>query len=93
MACPTCDHTMQRLNGDVNMFYFWCPRCGTLVENSRGELTQEAPKLVNRCREFEASCYQASGWRDTSHYKRWVSIGIAESINVPTERPSDATAS
>lgn len=31
MACPTCDHTMQRVGGgDESPIVFWCPRCGTL---------------------------------------------------------------
>ena len=55
MACPTCDHTMQKVGvmcepyTDVGLF--WCSRCGTLKANVvSGE--DEVPKLVHRIVEF-----------------------------------------
>ena len=83
MSCKTCDHTMvclgQIQDGDR---YFWCPRCGSLkrvvpADVGGGEDT-DAPRLVDRCREFEAWCPQGD---------KWVTMGIAESIHVPGERP------
>lgn len=34
MACPVCDHTMQRF-GTEDFPTFWCPRCGTLKMMAR----------------------------------------------------------
>ena len=96
MSCPTCDHTMQRLP----LHIFWCPRCGTL--KTPGE-REEAPKLVERCREFAIVIYPIAPANFMSNlnsvqtafaeaviqsiYARWAQMGIAESINVPSERP------
>ncbi len=57
MACPTCDHTMQRLNPVNEEFsIFHCPRCGTAkTESSAGveyPVTVYQPDLVNRVVEF-----------------------------------------
>ncbi len=51
MACETCDHTMQRVNGGKPSV-FWCPRCGTLKTERiiPGERSFEAPKIVERTR-------------------------------------------
>ena len=46
MACETCDHTMQRVNGGEPKV-FWCPRCGTL--KTEGVVLEfELPKVVGR---------------------------------------------
>ena len=76
MACPTCDHTMDRVCDGPCQGIFHCPRCGTLKTDS----DVYAPKLVGRCRNFGA--FLASG----TARELWVREGIAESINVPGER-------
>jgi len=42
MPCPTCDHSMELVHegeeyreedqrwGDITVFVYWCPRCGTV---------------------------------------------------------------
>ena len=90
MACPTCDHTMSHLgetvDGPYRRVFWWCPRCGTIRTDSAGAF-DDVPKLVNSCREFAANMkdYHAT----MLEYRR---VGITESINVPAERSSDATA-
>lgn len=42
MACPTCNHAMQKLFGK----WSWCPRCGTLIDRSEQPLPVAVPKLV-----------------------------------------------
>ncbi len=92
MPCPTCDHTMQRINtAGSSSSWFWCPRCGTIrEERADGETNDEAPKLVERCREFEKQSPAVSptsdGRRLTSG-RLWVQLGIHESINTPANRP------
>lgn len=49
MACPTCDHTMQRLTDGIT----WCPRCGTLKYDggyfgNHYQPDPDVPKLVNQ---------------------------------------------
>ncbi len=83
MACPICDHALQRLEGSPA--WFWCPRCGTICHvplPALPEMNACVPMLVTRCREFEKhhillNSYKAA-WRQT---------GIAESINLPEDRP------
>lgn len=73
MAYPTCDCTMQ----SVGEAKFWCPRCGTL---KLGDYESYPPKLVVRCREYQAitGCGGVGGG--------WHEIGIQESIYKPHER-------
>ena len=73
MACPTCDHTMQRFDSG----YFWCPRCGTL--KSDDEISIQRPMVVNRCREFASTL--GDYWKQL-----WRRLGIEESIYLPSER-------
>ena len=41
MACPTCDHTMQKPPPEMA---FWCPRCGTLkIGQGDGHVTVDRP--------------------------------------------------
>lgn len=42
--CPTCGHTVQRINEGVNPKTWWCPRCGTLKTD--GVPDNEHPKLL-----------------------------------------------
>jgi hypothetical protein len=71
---------MHRFGG--GSVFFWCPRCGTLKLGDAG-IGYETPKLVERCRQ-----YQAGMTTDVvpGHLQQWRIIGIAESINVPSER-------
>lgn len=73
MPCPTCDHTMERVVGDVT----WCPRCGTIQVD---DADVGVPKLVQRCRRFAREPMtpeQAAAWHR---------IGLTESINTPENR-------
>lgn len=75
MACPACDHTMQRLAPEV----YWCPRCGTIKTASDIEQT----KLVKRCRDFEA---EHIGPTNGAMFHLWYCSGISESIHRPENR-------
>lgn len=90
MSCPTCSHTMQRLCEEPRPFW-WCPRCGTLREASAGGFVRdEAPKLVGRVRQFHERASGASGENPKitpSGEALWRTLGIAESISSPNERP------
>lgn len=87
MACPTCGHTMQSLDGPT--VRWWCPRCGTLKE-TRGyagrEFTSvEAPKVVDRLRGFVRMI-------DGGPAGRWLReqaevSGVIESVLPPGDRP------
>lgn len=86
MSCPTCDHTMHCIGHGI----FWCPRCGTLKGNDPlGQVS--IPALVDRCRRFAAEGNTQSYFLGKSKYdhadEEWRKLGIAESINVPSERP------
>lgn len=88
MACPTCGHTMQNLGVDSGpgptRRVFWCPRCGTLREElsdgTGAQTSDEAPKLVGRCREFGETLGPA--W-----FGLWRRLGILEAIHTPGDRP------
>lgn len=70
MPCPTCDHTMHRvaIGADgVGRDVDWCPRCGTVAFGTHAH----APKLVERCRRYEAE-EPTRVW--------WETLGIAEAI-------------
>jgi hypothetical protein len=90
MSCPTCDATLEKITSECVADWFWCPRCGTLVQQvSRGELPYhveiEPPKLVVRCRrfwEFPSTQGENPGWRDL-----WRMLGISESIYRRKDRP------
>lgn len=93
MACPTCDHTMETIGiDDRGDSFLLCPRCGTVVVDAFGQHGDRVyvPKLVGRCREFAAQEYAAyspeKGHGVVDAPPRWRAIGIAESINLPTER-------
>lgn len=77
MPCPTCDHTMEGVSSGV----WWCPRCGTLRQDSYVGLgTDSQPKLVERCRRFGETLGPSWG-------ALWHRLGIEESINPPKDRP------
>ena len=94
MACPTCDHTMQKIGsqsdapgGSSGMVYagksvYWCPRCGT-VKDGEG-ITQQAPMLVYRVRQLLD--------QTTNDDLAW-SLSVTESIWKPGDerRQSDMT--
>lgn len=75
MACPTCDHTMEKIS-DGNGGVFWCRRCGTIKSNVT---FVDRPMLVDRCRKFGGTLGPA--WS-----RIWNRLCIAESINLPTDR-------
>jgi len=76
MSCPTCSHTLQCIGG----FTWWCPRCGTIVQRDILKTTY-VPKLVSRCREFQAKDLLTAHISD-----HWKILGIRESINLPEAR-------
>lgn len=85
MPCETCDGTLTRVGDDGMLRVFWCPRCGTLAKlhATRDECRDTGvPKLVERCRLHRKLSLDA-GDNDSS----WHQLGIAESINVPGDRP------
>jgi len=86
MSCPTCGHTMHGI-GEVPAVggqpAFWCPRCGTLIDHSHDSIG-DAPKLVQRCRTFEATLAGVCA----EHLYQWKASGVAESINTPQNRPT-----
>jgi hypothetical protein len=101
MACPTCNHMLEGI-GHREFHRFWyCHRCGTLVEESRSShgaaewviLSISPPKLVDRCREF-AEKMNLGPLSNSIAVDEWRRLGIAESItpnsNVtpPGEQPT-----
>ncbi len=77
MSCPTCTHTMQRLDQEQRIF--WCPRCGTLKYHMvEDRFNDEPPMLVSRCRQFSQSNGEGWDWK-----KLWHKFGIDEAINPP----------
>jgi hypothetical protein len=103
MSCTTCGHTLEGIGHRKFHRFFYCHRCGTLVEEHRSDeagpsqewrlLSVAVPKLVGRCRSFEAWCKEGIGWTDTNVFKQWTGIGIAESVNTPDNRPEPPTPS
>lgn len=94
MACPTCDHTLAQLASvSEAVSYLHCERCGTVVIENLviGSRSVYTPKLVERCREFEESIHTFQDLSGLTRYEitknEWQSLGIAESINKPEDRP------
>lgn len=83
MSCSTCGNTMGSLGGSQ----FHCPRCGTYVNAAIGDPKVYVPKLVDRCRAFEADALPKE---NIGQYYRntWRQLGIAESIQAPERRPT-----
>ena len=81
MSCVTCTHTMDLIGEADRCRYYHCPRCGTMFVKSDGSQADRwwAPKLVERCREFEATLGPAWG-------ALWHRLGIKESIHRPEDR-------
>lgn len=85
MACPTCDKTMTAIVSPASPpsigadIIHWCPCCGT-CKDTLG--VAHVPKLVERCREFEPIVL------DSTLEFAWAQHGIAESINLPANRPA-----
>lgn len=48
MACPTCDHTMHGLGEQ----WFWCPRCGTVLNNEDRAATTSIAYATDQMRNF-----------------------------------------
>ena len=88
MACPTCDHTMQFLGCGERIY--WCPRCGTIMEQGSHFDNATVPKLVTRCREFEEALVNpATGTVGANLRLLWHTSGIDESIYTPGWRARD----
>ena len=82
MPCETCGHTMQRLGGQENLRQFWCQRCGTLKTEYPERHVTEAPRLVQRCRNFGGAVL------NDKMQVEWSRFGIAESISNPLDDPA-----
>lgn len=78
MPCPNCDHTMECLH----MRLFWCPRCGTVLNEKCGLPSTYTPKLVEHCREYETHLTNTCAL----HIREWNSTGMRESIHLPRGR-------
>ena len=59
MPCEVCDHTMQGLFAGHLRSIWWCPRCGTLKDETRNAFDDEpshvehsVSMLVDRAREL-----------------------------------------
>ena len=90
MACPTCGHTMACL-ADLPHWSqaAYCPRCGTVsVKTFRDDQVIRtevyAPKLVERCRQFEKLVIEGY----SKGPECWNGLGIAESIRPPAPPPT-----
>jgi hypothetical protein len=77
MPCPTCYHTMEACTITISH----CPRCGTMVMDHDVYI----PRLVDRCRQFEEVILPKNNM--TPMAADWRRLGIAESINIPANRP------
>lgn len=87
-TCPTCTHTLAKLCSVGDATYSMCERCGTLRVRIAGatEAVVYVPKLVERCRKYAASVLSSNIMPSEIRTSEWVRLGIAESINVPTDR-------
>lgn len=89
MSCPTCRGTMAAFSKALGSMDFLCDRCGTVrrVYSSGEPDDVYVPKLVERCREFEAN--EMPKENIAQYYRNaWKRLGIAEAINPPERRPS-----
>ena len=67
-------------------FVWWCPRCGTIKGEWQATKFAEAPKLVERCREFEAKTLPHIHKPILDAKNDWHRLGIAEAIHLPKDR-------
>lgn len=78
MSCPTCDHTMHGLGER----WFWCPRCGTVLNADNREHTTSIP----------SGAVQVRNWL---HNPRYVTLGHLSAVmrwyfQAPAERQEAA---
>lgn len=89
MSCPNCDHTVAVVIQTALTAMFHCERCGTmLIKHLYAEVPMDVytPKLVERCRRFEAS-FPPGNPPTVSYSDYWRMCGIHEAINTPDRRP------
>ena len=90
MACPICDHTIQRIDGELPRA-FYCPRCGTIAsefpDGEEWRQESQAPALVARVRHL---CRQLVDvvplTRDAGERLRAAVDAVAEACALPAER-------
>jgi ribosomal protein S27E len=95
MSCPTCDHETQSFDTGSDYGIFWCPRCGTVTfGHGPHDLGMGGvPSLVQQCQAFEGGLIRTP--RDAHTMQEvfgglqasWRSLGIAEAIHTPGNRP------
>lgn len=89
MNCPTCGDAMDDIQEPESACgRWWCQQCGTLTVGHGSYTGGGAPQLVVRCRQFET---EIAGLSDTDPFDDWQSMGIAECINTPENRPTETT--
>jgi predicted RNA-binding Zn-ribbon protein involved in translation (DUF1610 family) len=77
MSCSTCSHTMALVGHQI----FWCPRCGTILDEADDNADSTAPYLVQRCREFAVAFRNPVASAVAANLSMlWHSSGIAESL-------------
>ena len=91
MCCPTCGHTLTRLETQPSSATWLCARCGTVVRQYSSGSPDDVyvPKLVERCRAYEGGLQRSP--RDVHSVAEifgglqmnWHALGIAESIRKP----------
>lgn len=94
MPCPNCDHTMQCLAVVDGGRVHWCPRCGTVRHNDIAHQHPDmpdrvyTPKLVERCRKFDADLGDDPTQCSTVALIRrdLKTVGVTESIYLPADR-------
>lgn len=81
MPCPSCDATLECAAVLAYGTLWHCPRCGTQrLANNDGTVRTTVPKLVQRCRDLEAT----PSFRVVE--QTWRQLGINEAIRVLEER-------
>jgi hypothetical protein len=63
MTCPTCDHTMHRINSSSSMEgVWWCPRCGTSKRKGFATLVERPRVLDYLCELYERAENCGADW-------------------------------
>jgi ribosomal protein L37AE/L43A len=91
MPCPTCDHTMEKLDRD-DQGIFWCPRCGT-VQCAEWVPSHEAPKLVRHALRLHAAASAVNCSNPDPEFKASIetmALNVLECVALPAHRKTVA---